>query len=88
MRKSLVLRRCEQFMRLLSELGYTEKITLTDLRYLIMRYLGGNRLTIQQYLKRLRTFGFIEPLRAGDIYKIVIASYPSPLPTQKRLNER
>jgi predicted transcriptional regulator len=69
MNKSVVYRRCEEFVKRLWQMGWTTDIPAHELRSLIEEHIGGDPRTVHLYLKRLVKFGFMES-RGGRVYKI------------------
>lgn len=60
MRKSIVVRRCEEFVQTLKRLGYQNRISDSDLRYWISYTIGGDPRTVERYVKRLVTLSYIQ----------------------------
>lgn len=69
-KKSIVVHRCERLAHTLESLGYRDRISDSDLRYWISYTIGGDPRTVQRYLERLTTLGYIQDSPTGRIWML------------------
>ena len=70
LKKSIVVRRCERLVQTLYRLGYRNQINTADLRYWIAYTIGGDPKTVERYMKRLGTLGYIKQTSHLNIWEI------------------